>query len=39
MITRSIADAILDAQQGQIFEQTEEELIEEKKEVELEEVE
>ncbi len=39
LVTRSIADAIIEAQQGQISEVVEEELIEEKKAVELEEVE
>lgn len=39
IITRSIADAIIEAQQGQAYEKVEEELIEEKKEVEVEEIE
>jgi len=39
LITRSIAQAIIEAQQGQISEEVEEELIEEKKEIEIEETE
>lgn len=39
IITRAIADTIIEARQGQVYEQVEEELIEEKKTVELEEVE
>ncbi len=39
IITRSIADAIIEARQGQVYEQVEEELIEEKKAVEIEEIE
>ncbi len=39
VITHAIADAILDARQGQVYEQVEEELIEEKKAVEIEEIE
>jgi small subunit ribosomal protein S2 len=38
LITRSIADAIIEAQQGQVIEEVEEELIEEKKAVEMEEI-
>jgi small subunit ribosomal protein S2 len=36
IITRSIADAIIEARQGQVYEEVEEELIEEKKAVEME---
>jgi len=39
VITRSIADAIIEARQGQVYEAVAEELIEEKKAVELEEIE
>ena len=39
LITRSIAQAIIEAQQGQVSEEVEEELIEEKKEIEIEETE
>jgi len=39
LITRSIADAIIEAQQGQISEEVEEEMIEEKKEAEIKETE
>lgn len=39
IITRSIADAVIEAKQGRVYEQVAEEFIEEKKEVELEEIE